>query len=117
MLLTSVLLFLGAAIAGAIMAIKRAQTNENPPLPISFVHGPLAVAGYIVLLVYLFQYGFATLPTVAAGLLTLAALGGATLIITHLRGSRISFPLVVGHALCAVSGVVVLLITIVLRAS
>lgn len=112
MLITSVILFAAAALVGIALAFIRAKTEANPPLPLALLHGPLAVAGYLVLLVFTVQNGFPLLPTLAVGLLTAAALSGLYLIATHLRTRIISFSLIIGHAFFAVSGVVVLLFTL-----
>ena len=55
-------------------------------------------------------------PAIALGLLFLAALGGFGLLSFHLRGRPLSSPLVVGHAVVAVAGFLVLLVSVLLLA-
>ncbi len=108
MLVPAVILFATAAVGGAYLAFVRARSGQNPPLAVAIVHGVLAASGLITLLVHVVRAELPTLPTVAAGLFVVAALGGFALVATHLRRTLISLALVGVHAVAAVTGFVLL---------
>jgi len=72
------------------------------------LHGLFAACGLIVLLIGVIGAASRGAP-VALVLLLIAALGGFTLVSFHMRRRALPNGLVVGHALIAVAGFVVLL--------
>jgi FtsH-binding integral membrane protein len=104
----ALILFAVAALGGLIMASIRLR-GSNPPLALALVHGTVAAAGLIALIVALL-HASESLPKNALVLFINAALGGYELFATHLRKKNIPVPLMLIHAVVAVGGFVVLLI-------
>lgn len=111
MLRTAACLFLLAALGGVLMAGIRFMGKRNPPPWIAMLHGLLAGAG-VTLLAY--AAVTATIPpmaTIALLLFVLAALGGLVLNLNYEWNRRLlPAPLLVVHALVAVTAFVLLLI-------
>ncbi|MEO8016849.1 MAG: hypothetical protein ABI769_03470 [Pseudomonadota bacterium] len=104
----SILLFAVAALAGLTMAVMHFR-GKTPPRPVlAVLHGLFAASGLVVLLLAGFKVGFGGNSGIALGLLVAAALGGFVLLSFHLRGRALPTGLVVGHALLAVAGFVLL---------
>ncbi|HEV7606712.1 MAG TPA: hypothetical protein VGO61_05210 [Steroidobacteraceae bacterium] len=104
----SILLFAVAAVAGLTMAVMHFR-GKTPPRPaLAVLHGLFAASGLVVLLLALLKVGFGGTPGIALGILVVAALGGFVLLSFHLKGRALPSGLVVGHALLAVAGFVVL---------
>jgi hypothetical protein len=82
--------------------------GKETPKAIVFTHGPLAVIGLVLLLVYITKGG--PNPWESLVLFILAALGGLYMLSRDLTGRPIPKFLAVGHGLLAVSGFVLLLI-------
>lgn len=82
--------------------------NKSTPKAIAFIHGPLAAAGLIILIVYALSNSPS--PIVSIVLFTLAAMGGLTLIYRDLTGQSLPKWLALGHGLTAVAGYIFLLI-------
>lgn len=112
MLITSLVLFALAAVGGLFVASVRVRSDENPPVPLALIHGAVAAAGLVTLLISVATTNWPTVPTAAAGLFVAAALGGFVIFATHLRGQKIAISLVIGHAVLAVAGFVTLLIAV-----
>ncbi len=110
MLVTSIVLFVVAALGGVVLAAVRARSNANPPTWLAVVHGLIAAAGLVTLVAFLAGNGWPTLPLVGAGLLVLAAAGGFTLFASQLRGGLISMTITVVHAVAAACGLFVLIL-------
>jgi membrane protease YdiL (CAAX protease family) len=109
MVLTLVL-FAVAALGGLVLASIRLR-GKNPPLALALVHGAVAAAGLVALIVAVLHAGAsAFLPRIALALFVIAALGGFVLFATHLRKKNIPVPLMLIHAVVAVGGFVTLLI-------
>jgi len=111
MLRAAACLFLLTALGGLLMAGIRFMGKRNPPPWIAMLHGLLAGAG-VTLLAYAVLAG--TVPataTLALLLFVLAALGGLVLNLKY-EWNRVLLPtpLLVGHALVAVVGFVLLLV-------
>ncbi|MFZ5896974.1 MAG: hypothetical protein ACOY0T_38305 [Myxococcota bacterium] len=102
-------IFALAALGGLTMAIIRLRGKPTPPLPIAIVHG-LAAATGLVILVFSLEGTSATSRGAGFALVCLlaAALGGFVMLFQHLKRHRISVPLMLVHALAAVTGVVAL---------
>lgn len=111
MLQTSVILLAIAAAGGLAMAGVRFARHVNPPAWLSMLHGLLAAAG---LTLAIYAAAFAEVPaatTWGVVLLVLAAAGGAYLNLAH-HWKHLLLPasIVLGHAVLAVAGFVLLAI-------
>lgn len=113
MLITSIVLFLIAAAGGLYMATR--IFRGQPPQPVvAVLHGLLAATGLALLgWLFLTQETVSTLVTAGLVVLVLAALGGFTLLSFPLRGKAYPKPVVVVHALVAVTGVVLLALALI----
>jgi hypothetical protein len=108
-MLLAAILFTLTALGGAVVASFPLRGIPRPPTWLALGHGVAALASFAAL-------GYAaatsTLPDMAQwalGIFCLAALGGATLFgAFHLRGKPLPIPLVLGHGLLAIVGVVLL---------
>lgn len=109
MLTIALLLFAVAALAGAAMAVMHFRGRTPPRPALAALHGVFAAAGLVLLLLAVWSLGIGSMAGVALGLLLLAALGGFVLLASHLRSRALPSVLVVGHALVAVAGFLVLL--------
>jgi len=108
MIVTSIALFLVAALFGLYMA-ARIFGGNLPPWIAVILHGVLAASGLLVLLYVLFT-GLQTMAVVVgAVLLVIAALGGFFMFSFQLRKLPPPKAIVVVHAIAAVLGVVCLL--------
>jgi hypothetical protein len=114
----SLVIFAIAALGGVALAVLhfRAEGREHPPTALALLHGVVAVVAVLLLLIGIgatangFAAGFSSLAIIALLLFALAALGGAYMFFgRHLRGEPLPTPVVVIHALVAVTGFVVLL--------
>lgn len=103
-----------AALGGLTLAVIRLRGAPWPPLWLALGHGGVAAAG-IGLLIYaaISPDGIPGLAQVALGIFILAALGGAVLLLGfHLRSKPLPIPFVLGHALIAATGFVLLLLSL-----
>jgi len=108
MLVNAIILFAIAALGGLTMAILHFRGRTPPPVWLAVLHGLFAACGLVVLLIAVI--GAASRgATVALIVLLVAALGGFTLVSFHMRRRALPNGLVIGHALIAVAGFVVLL--------
>lgn len=100
-------LFALGAVTGLYLAV---QHFRGQPLNMSaaLAHGAFGAAGLVLLALALYKIGFAGLGAVALGIFVAAALGGFLLFSFHLRGKRLPTPVVIVHALAAVSAFVML---------
>ncbi|HEX6927901.1 MAG TPA: hypothetical protein VF267_01530 [Gammaproteobacteria bacterium] len=102
-------LFLLAAVGGIVMAAQIFK-GDKPAVAIAALHGPLAAIALLLVFWTWMQSGASQAMTVGLGILVVAALGGFFLLSFHVRNKPHPKPVVVLHALLAVSGVVALLI-------
>jgi hypothetical protein len=109
MIVTSIALFLVAALAGLYMA-ARIFAGNLPPWAVVIIHGVLAASGLLVLLYVLFTGAQAATVMIGAVLLVIAALGGFFMFSYQLRKLAPPKAVVVVHAIAAVLGVVRLLV-------
>lgn len=109
--LVAIVLFALAAVAGLSMAIMHFKGQSPPRAVLAVFHGLFAASGLVVLIVAVLEAHASNAPVVALGLLVLAALGGFGLLSFHLRKRALPSGVVVGHALLAVTGFVVLLVS------
>jgi hypothetical protein len=107
MLVASLVIFGLAAILGLVVAVqilKKRPTSKG----VALAHGAFGAAGLVVLIIYAMQNP-ARLLTTAIVLLVVAALGGAIVFVNDLRGRAGPIPLVVIHALVALTAVALVL--------
>jgi hypothetical protein len=102
-----------AALGGLIVAGIRLSGSPRPPTWLALVHGVIAATGLILLIYAAVGTGIPVLAQVALGVLILAAMGGATIFLGfHLQERPLPIPLVIGHGLFAVTGYVLLLVSL-----
>ena len=105
MLQVAVWLFAITALGGLAMAAIRFGSRHNPPAWLSMVHGLLAAAGLTLVLYAAFASDVPGLARIGAGLLLVAAGGGALLNLAYQWKDRLlPASIVVVHALLAVIG-------------
>ena len=109
MLKIAIVLFLLAAVGGLIMA-SQIFRGRKPAVAIAALHGPLAAIGLVVVFWVWIQSGASQATSIALGALVFAALGGFFLLSFHMRDKPHPKPVVVLHALLAVTGVVALIV-------
>ena len=113
MLQTAIALFCAAALGGLVMAGMRFSGTPRPPAWLAMGHGLLAAAGLTLLIYAALTVGVPRTAQIAAVLFVVAAAGGTALnLLYHSKLLPLSKPLLVAHAALAVSGLVLLLITV-----
>lgn len=111
MVRTAVILLAVGALGGVVMAIVRLFQNINPPSWLAMLHGLLAAAGITLLLYAACTAGIPQLANAGLVLLVLAALGGLVLNLKyHAQNALLPRGLLVGHALLAVIGFLLVLL-------
>lgn len=108
-MMSSVILFALAALGGLVLAYLHLKKN-GAPLGLAVLHGILAVAGLVLLLVFMSQGHAAGFLMGAVILFVLAALGGLFLFTLHIKTRPLPSAIIVLHAVIAVSGFLTLLI-------
>jgi hypothetical protein len=111
MLTLSVILFAVAAVGGLVLGVLGLRQRDLP-MWLSIIHGLVAAAGLISLILGVVQGGTGLLPIIALILFLIAALGGFVLFSYHLRRKPHPKGLIVTHALAAIIAFVLLLIGI-----
>ena len=102
-----------AALGGLTLAAIRLSGTPRPPTWMALGHGAVAATGLILLGYAAATSGIPQLAQIALGVLVLAALGGATIFLGfHMRQRALPIPFVIGHGLLALTGFVLLLVTI-----
>ena len=109
MILTSILLFLVAALAGLYMA-ARIFGGNLPPWIVVILHGLLAASGLLVLIYGLLVGAQPPAAVIGAVLLVIAAFGGFFMFSYQLRKALPPKAVVVVHAIAAVLGVLCLIV-------
>ena len=110
-LLTSTILLAIAAAGGLIMAGMRFVRDRQPPAWLAMLHGFLAAAAVTLLLYAVATVGLPGMALVALLLFLGAAVGGVVLNLNyHWKQLPLPKGLVIGHAVAAVAGFVLLLI-------
>jgi len=108
----TVLLGVGAA-GGLVMAGIRLKSADRPPSWLAMLHGVLAAAALTLLAYAAYTVGIPPLAKYAFVVLVLAALGGAAInLMYHSKMLPLPIPLVIGHALVAAVGFVLLLVCV-----
>jgi len=109
----TVLLGVGAA-GGLVMAGIRLKGADRPPSWLAMLHGVLAAAALTLLAYAAYTAGIPPLAKYALVVLVLAALGGAALnLMYHSKMLPLPIPLVIGHALVAAVGFVLLIVCVI----
>lgn len=109
MVITALVLLVLAALLGAYLLMHVLRSRPTPKA-IAFVHGPLAAAGVVLVIVKAITEG--GIWWLAGALFVIAAAGGAWLIVSDLRGTGPAKPLAMLHGLLAVTAFGVLLYAI-----
>ncbi|HLJ37937.1 MAG TPA: hypothetical protein VKT54_05970 [Steroidobacteraceae bacterium] len=104
-----VLIFAIAAVVGLTMAVAAFQ-GKFPPVASAVLHGVLAAAALVLLIIAVAVHAAAGAAVWALGFFVVAALGGFTLAFGfHARRKNLPKGLVAGHAVLAVIGFLLLL--------
>ena len=113
MLKTAALLFAAAALGGILMAGIRFSGHPRPPSWLAMGHGLLAASGLTLLIYAELMAGIPLLAKFALALFIIAAIGGAAMnLLFHTKQLPLPIPLMIVHALLAVSAFVLLLLSI-----
>ncbi len=104
-------LFAVAALGGLTLAGLR-FANRPLPIPLALVHGLLAAAGLVTLILAVVNATAAGGASTALLLFVLAALGGFFLFAQHLKKRALPVPVVLLHGALAVAGFVVLALAV-----
>lgn len=113
MLKTAALLFAAAALGGILMAGIRFSGRPRPPSWLAMGHGLLAAAGLTLLIYGWWNVGIPLLAQFATGLFIIAATGGAAMnLLFHAKQLPLPIPLMIVHALLAVTAFVLLLLSV-----
>ena len=107
MITTAIALFSLAALLGMFLLTFVLRGKETPKAVV-FTHGPLAAAGLVLLIIYLFQESPGPVESVV--LFTIAAIGGVVMVYKDLTGKKIPKWLAIAHGLIAICGFIFLLI-------
>lgn len=102
-----------AALGGLMMAGIRLSGTPRPPTWLAAGHGAVAATGVGLLIYAAVSSGIPGMAQVALCVFILAALGGAGIFLGfHMKGKPLPIPLVIGHGLTALTGLVLLLISL-----
>ena len=103
------ILFTLTAIGGVVVASFPLVRGVRPPTWLALGHGGVGVASFVALIYAMMTVGISVLAQVALCILLAAALGGAVLFLGfHLQNKALPKPLIIGHALLAAIGVIIL---------
>lgn len=103
-------LLCAAALGGLLMAGMRLRGIPHPPAWLAMGHGLMAAAGLTLLSYAALTTGLPVMAWMALGFLAVAAAGGVTMnLLYHTRQLALPIPLMVLHALLAVTSLVLLL--------
>lgn len=101
MLITAILFFTLAALLGLYL-LSFVLQGKNTPKGVAFTHGPLAVTGLIILIIYAIINHPS--PIISIILFALAAMGGIMLIFRDITGKSVPTWMALGHGLTAIVG-------------
>jgi len=107
MLTGAAILFAIAALGGVVLAFAKKR-----PIVLSVIHGLVAAAGLVLLILGVLDSEAVTLPAIALALFAIAAIGGFALFAIDRRGRELSKKLIFGHGVVAVIAEVLLVIAI-----
>lgn len=108
MLTSSAVLFAIAALGGVVLAFAKKRS-----IVVSVLHGLIAAAGLVLLILGVLDSDNVTLPSISLALFVIAAIGGFALFVIDRRGRELSKRLILGHGVLAVIAEVLLIIAIV----
>jgi hypothetical protein len=107
---TATVLLLIAALGGVLMAGMRFVGKRNPPAWLAMAHGFLAAAPVVLLIYAACTIGLPALALYATVLFVIAALGGVVMNLAyHWKNAPLPAGLLVGHAVIAVIGFLLVL--------
>ena len=106
----ALVLFGLAALGGLVLAGQRLKGAPQPALPVALLHGTFAAAGLVALIVAVMDGAVPPIAKAALIAFLIAALGGFFLFATHMQKKALPIPVIVVHALVAVTGFVLLLL-------
>lgn len=109
-MLTAAIVVLAVAAMGGLVLASHAFAQKTPPMALAIVHGLFAASGLVLLILGVMKAATAGIGGWSLGIFLVAALGGFTLFSFHLRKRPLPVPLVVVHALAAVTAFVLLVI-------
>jgi len=112
-MLTALVLFAIAALGGVAMAVIRFRGAERPPTGLALLHGAVAAAAIIVLIVAMLSMPNPAQARTALVLFIVAALGGFYLFAQHVQKRALPIPIILVHALIAVIGFLILLVVVI----
>jgi hypothetical protein len=102
------------ALGGLVMAGVRLKGTARPPDWLAMLHGLLAGAALTLLIYAAWSVGIPMLAKYALAVLVVAALGGVYINLNyHAKMQALPIMLVIGHALIAVVGFVLLLMSVI----
>lgn len=108
---TASVLLLIAALGGLVMAGIRLAGTPRPPTWLAMLHGFLAAAALTLLIYAWATVGLPTLAMAGTVLFVIAAIGGIVLNLGyHWKGLPLPRGLMIGHAVLAVIGYILLLV-------
>lgn len=107
---TAIILFAIAALGGIVMALMRFTGRELPPLGLAILHGLLAAAGLVALVIALLSQGYTVATVIALAGFVGAAIGGFYLFSLHMKKQALPIPYVVVHGGFAVISFIILLV-------
>lgn len=99
-------LFLG--ITNLMYVLQHYVSSKAVPI----IHGVLAVFAWFLVFLHLLIVGYTSLLLISFGLLTIAAMGGFTLLAHRLNHKRAPAFIVILHPLFAIAGLILLTITL-----
>ena len=108
MLFAALACFAMAAAGGATLAFLYFSRGKTP-IPIALLHGLLAVSGVILLVIGMGQGHSGRIFAAALALFLIAALGGLVMFAAHMHKRPLPVPLLIAHAVFALSGFLALL--------
>lgn len=111
MMTPALILFAIAALGGITLATLQISKGRAP-VTLAVLHGLLAAAGLVLLIIEIVQTQLGGLPLIAAILFAAAALGGLFLFATHLRSRPLPKPIIFIHGGVAVTAFVILLVSV-----
>jgi len=109
-MITALVLFGLAAVGGIILALQRFTGKPLPSFPLAIVHGLAAAAGLVALIIFV-AGGAGGGAQTALIFFLIAALGGFYLFFKHLKQTALPIPVMIVHALVAVTAFLILLVS------
>jgi hypothetical protein len=106
----ALVLFGLAALGGLVLAGQRLRGAPQPALPLALAHGAFAAAGLVALIVTVIGGDAPSMARTALIVFLVAAVGGFFLFAQHLQKKALPIPVMVVHALVAVTGFLLLLL-------